>query len=167
MTPCAALTETARFCADQAMMCGEGHAPARPFLVTGLVLMAQQAASLALKEAGDLIPAQTGATELLLRCASPKHLPQPCTLPFEADRRRRFDQLVERRNAFMHPRGMDWIIADPCLSDGLDTVGFITDHLHLTQPVNAACLSAPQRAALEDALDICMHLASFLKPADL
>ena len=56
MTPEAALVETVRFTAVHAARYPD-DATSGPWLVTGAVLMTQQAAALALRSAGDAIPA--------------------------------------------------------------------------------------------------------------
>ena len=164
MTPYEALIATAKFTSIQAQQTGEAVTEVRPFLVTGLVLLAQQAASLALHHAGDRIPAQSGATELILRAATPKHLPQPYTLPFDREARQAFDRLVERRNAFMHPRGLSWTISDLDLATGLETVRAIVQHLLEVQVVDESLSEWGQRAELRDALENFDSLAAFIQP---
>lgn len=134
MTPEAALCDTVRFTARRF----ETYLSTQvedPWIVTGGVLMAQQAAAIALRAAGDSIPAQAGATELLLRAASKDRLPAPFTLPFGMAARQSFDRLVEARNAFMHPRGTLLHISQETLARGLPVAARSVRHLILTQPV--------------------------------
>lgn len=162
MSPQDALLGTATFTAKQARLSGEGQATARPFLVLGSVLLTQQAASLSLLAAGDIIPAQAGATELVLRAAHPRHLPPPYTLPFAPAARQRFDQLIIRRNAFMHPRGLPWQIGDTQLAGGLSAVCKILTHLLITQPISSDLLPAADLREVELCLGDIAALAQFL-----
>lgn len=106
-----------------------------PMMVTGAALMAQQAAAIALRAAGDIIPAQAGATELVLRAANRERLPPPHTLPFQSEARHAFDRMVAARNKFMHPRGESWEVAPAVLGRGLMTSVRIVRHLILIQPI--------------------------------
>lgn len=147
MSPEAALVQTVRFAADQAERYPDDETAA-PWLVSAVVLAAQQAAALALRAAGDAIPAQSGATELLLRAASTDRLPPPFTLPFGAAARQSFDRLVEARNAFMHPRGVTWFVSAETLARGLPVAAQTVRHLILVQPVLPDLVSPVQQAAL-------------------
>lgn len=122
--------------------------------------MAQQAAALALKAADDTIPAQSGATELLLRAANKDRLPPPYTLPFGLAARQAFDRLVDARNTFMHPRGMVWFVSDDTLARGLPVATSTVRHLLLTQPIKPGLCAGP--AALGTALSDIESLADFL-----
>jgi len=134
-----------------------------PWLVTGGVLMAQQAAVIALRAAGDTIPAQAGGTELLLRAASKDRLPAPFTLPFGAAARQSFDRLVEARNAFMHPRGVTWFVSAETLSRGLPVAAKTVRHLILTQPILNDLVSPTQQESLADNLAQIEACAEFLE----
>ena len=163
MSPQDALTGTAAFTAQHAGHYGDGDSAKAPFLVLGAVLIAQQAVSLSLLAAKDTIPSQTGATGLILRAANPKHLPTPYTLPFDRDARQAFGHLVLKRNAFMHPRGHAWIIADVDLAAGLRVVCRILDHLLITQPLHSGLLTEIQLPAIEGALADILALVEFLE----
>ncbi len=134
MTPESSLCETVQFTAQRFEACSTETA-FDPWVVVGGVLMAQQAAVLSLRAAGDTIPAQAGGTELLLRAASKDRLPAPFTLPFGAAARQGFDRLVEARNAFMHPRGLLWQVSADTLQRGLIVATRAVRHLILTQPI--------------------------------
>ena len=133
-----------------------------PWVATGGVLMAQQAAVLALRAAGDAIPAQAGGTELLLRAASKDRLPAPYTLPFGAAARQSFDRLVEARNAFMHPRGVTWFVSIDTVSRAMPVATRVVRHLILTQPILPDLVSPDQQAKLRDDLQAIDDMAAFL-----
>lgn len=147
-----AFLETAQFTAQHARLYADAPDKSAAWLVTGAVLMAQQAASISLYAAGDTIPGQAGATELLLRAANKDRLPPPYTLPFGIAARQGFDRLVEARNGFMHPRGQAWFVSEHTLAYGLPVATATVRHLMLTQPIEGAACDAPDRlkAALED-----------------
>ncbi|MEM1036646.1 MAG: hypothetical protein AAGI14_07790 [Pseudomonadota bacterium] len=154
------LLETAQFSAHQARLYADAPDKSAPWLVTGSVLMAQQAAALALKAADDTIPAQSGATELLLRAANRDRLPAPYTLPFGMVSRQNFDRLVDARNSFMHPRGLAWFVSEETLARGLPVAAGTVRHLMLTQPVTPDLCSDP--AMLSGVLADIDALAGFL-----
>ena len=106
-----------------------------PIVVTSACLMAQQAAAIALRAAGDIIPAQAGATELILRAANRERLPAPHTLPFQSEARQSFDRMVTARNSYMHPRGEAWEIEKRVMGEGLITAVRIVRHLIIVQPI--------------------------------
>ncbi|MEM9573450.1 MAG: hypothetical protein AAF996_18450 [Pseudomonadota bacterium] len=133
-----------------------------PCVVIGGVLMAQQAAVIALRAAGDSIPAQAGGTELLLRAASKDRLPAPFTLPFGATARQRFDRLVEARNSFMHPRGLTWHVSNETLSRGMPVATKTVRHLILTQPILNDLVSPSEQEKLADDLEQINACAEFL-----
>lgn len=160
MSPETALTETVRFAADQAARYPDDETAA-PWLVSAAVLAAQQAAAIALLAAGDAIPAQSGATELLLRAASKDRLAPPYTLPFGVAARQGFDRLVEARNGFMHPRGVTWFVSADTLARGLPVVAQTVRHLILVQPVLPDLVSPAQQDALRDDLHGLDALAEF------
>lgn len=161
MTPETVLCDTVRFTAARSALVAETSS-FDPWLVTGSVLMAQQACTLALRAAGDPIPEQAGATELLLRAATKDRLPAPFTLPFGASARQSFDRLVEARNSFMHPRGTLWHVSQQTLSGGLPVATGTVRHLILTQPVLNDLVPADQQGALRDNLETIDSLAEFL-----
>jgi hypothetical protein len=161
MTPEDALCDTVRFAAARSGL--SEHAPeSDPWLVTACVLMAQQACALALRAAGDPIPEQSGATELLLRAATKDRLPAPFTLPFGMAARHSFDRLVEARNSFMHPRGTLWHVSRQTLSRGIPVATRTVRHLMLTQPVLNDLVSPEQQGVLRDGLESIESLAVFL-----
>lgn len=161
MTPETALLDAARFTAGRIALFSAEASP-DPWLVTGAVLMAQQAAAIALRAAGDAIPAQVGATEILLRAAHKDRLPAPYTLPFGAASRSGFDRLVEARNTFMHPRGLTWYVSVDTLGRGLPVASAAVRHLILTQPVLPNLVSPDDQAALDRYLAELDALAEFL-----
>lgn len=161
MTPEAALCETVRFTAARSGLVAETSA-FDPWLVTGSVLMAQQACALALRAAGDPIPEQAGATELLLRAATKDRLPAPFTLPFGASARQSFDRLVEARNSFMHPRGTLWHVSQNTLARGIPVATDTVRHLILTQPVLNDLVSPNQQVQLRSDLQALDVFADFL-----
>lgn len=165
MTPETALCDTVRFTAlrFEAYLATQED---DPWIVTAGVLMAQQAAAIALRAAGDSIPAQAGATELLLRAASEDRLPAPFTLPFRAATRMNFDRLVEARNAFMHPRGALWHISRDTLARGLPVAARSVRHLIVTQPVLADLVSPTQQVQLKAALSDIETWAEFMQEPD-
>lgn len=136
--------------------------PFDPWVVTGGVLMAQQAAVIALRAAGDTIPAQAGGTELLLRAASKDRMPAPFTLPFGAKARQDFDRLIEARNAFMHPRGQTWFVSADTLARGMAVACRVVRHLILIQPVLDDLVSPAQQAELQLHLQAIDAVAEFL-----
>lgn len=161
MTPEAQLCDTVNTTRSRFGLCVTEPA-FDPWVVVGGVLMAQQAAVLALRAAGDTIPAQAGGTELLLRAASKDRLPAPFTLPFGARARQDFDRLVEARNAFMHPRGQTWLVSADTLSRGLPVATRVVRHLILTQPILKDLVSPAQQADLRDSLPAIDAFANFL-----
>ena len=161
MTPEDALCNTVRFAAAR---CGQSEQAPEfdPWLVTASVLMAQQACALALRAAGDLIPEQAGATELVLRAVSKDRLPAPFTLPFRAAARQSFDRMVEARNGVMHPRGILWHVSGRTLSRGIPVATGIVRHLILTQPVLNDLVSPGQHGVLRSDLLALDAFADFL-----
>ena len=161
MTPEAQLVETVKLTAAKFER-SAAAAEFDPWVVTGGVLMAQQAAVIALRAAGDSIPAQAGGTELLLRAAAKDRLPPPFTLPFGAAARQSFDRLVEARNAFMHPRGLTWHVSAETLSRGMPVAAKVVRHLILTQPILNDLVSPGEQVELAAGLDGIESSAAFL-----
>lgn len=161
MTPETALRETVAFTLARFDQSVEDKL-SEPWVAVGGVLMAQQAAVLALRAAGDAIPAQAGGTELLLRAASKDRLPAPFTLPFGTAARQGFDRLVEARNAFMHPRGLLWHVSAETLARGLPVATRVVRHLILTQPVLPDLVSPDAQAQLDEDLRAIDAIAEFL-----
>lgn len=164
MTPEAQLIDTAATTMSRFGMCVT-EPEIDPWVVVGGVLMAQQAAVIALRAAGDSIPAQAGGTELLLRAASKDRLPAPFTLPFSASTRQSFDRLVEARNMFMHPRGQTWIVSTETLARGMLVAAAAVRHLILTQPVVNDLVSAAEQEDLQSSLQAIDAFAAFLSDA--
>ena len=161
MTPEDALCSTVTFTMARFEF-REPDAAIDPWVVTGGVLMAQQAAVLALRAAGDAIPAQAGGTELLLRAASKDRLPAPYTLPFGMAARQSFDRLVEARNAHMHPRGTIWFVSIDTLVRAMPVATSVVRHLILTQPILPDLVSPDQQAKLRADLQAIDDMAEFL-----
>ena len=161
MTPEAQLLDTVGFTLSRFGLCVTEEAY-DPWVVTGGVLMAQQAAVIALRAAGDTIPAQAGGTELLLRAASKDRLPAPFTLPFSAAARHAFERLVEARNAFMHPRGVTWYVSADTLARGMPVATKVVRHLILTQPVLNNLVSPSEQDRLREDLRAIDAFADFL-----
>lgn len=161
MTPETQLIETVGVTAERfERSVSDGGAD--PWVVAGGVLMAQQAAVIALRAAGDSIPAQAGGTELLLRAASKDRLPAPFTLPFGTTARASFDRLIEARNAFMHPRGLTWHVSAETLSRGMPASAKVVRHLILTQPILSDLVAPAQQIKLAEGLDGIEASAAFL-----
>jgi len=133
-----------------------------PWLNVTAVLAAQQAAALALSAVGDLIPEQSGATEILLRATSPARLPPPYTLNLSATNRRAFDGLVAARNAFMHPRARPWHMTALTLSRGLPVVCDAVRHLVIIQPAVPDMIAPSDVAIIETQMADLDALAAFL-----
>lgn len=164
MTPESQLVETVATTMSRFGSCVTEH-QFDPWVVVGGVLMAQQAAVIALRAAGDSIPAQAGGTELLLRAASKDRLPAPFTLPFSAATRQSFDRLVETRNMFMHPRGQTWFVSAETLARGMPVAAGAVRHLILTQPVLNDLVSPAEQEDLRSNLQAIDAFAAFLADA--
>ena len=162
MTPEAQLLDTIGFTMSRFGLCVTEDVY-DPWVVTGGVLMAQQAAVIALRAAGDTIPAQAGGTELLLRAASKDRVPAPFTLPFSAVARHSFERLVEARNAFMHPRGATWHVSADTLSRGMPVATEVVRHLILTQPILNDLVSPTEQDRLRKDLQAIDTFSDFLK----
>lgn len=161
LDPAEQVIATLKFCTVHAGLALEAPGSAA-WLAAGACALAQQAAVLALKAAGDTIPDQAGASELLLRAASKDRLPPPFTLPLTASARRDFDRLAESRNSFMHPRGLTWHISPDTLARALPVVADTVRHLVLTQPVTTDLIGNADRNMVIDGLADLIALAEFL-----
>lgn len=153
------IVDTARFTAVHAGLAGEDEA-SLPWLVTGAVLMVQQASVLALSEAGAEIPLMPGPSELVARVGDPAYLPQPFTAPLKPEDYRAFEKVVAARNDVMHPRAHGVSPQPETLPDGLMVAVKLVRHLVLTQPVRPSMVAATEadilRAVLkqiEDSVD--------------
>ena len=161
MTPEAQLLDTVGFTMSRFGLCVTEDAY-DPWVVTGGVLMAQQAAVIALRAAGDTIPAQVGGKELLLRAASKDRLPAPFTLPFGSAAQHSFDRLVDARNAFLHPRGVTWFVGAGTLQQGMPVATKVVRHLILTQPILNDLVSPAEQERLRADLQAIDTFAEFL-----
>ena len=156
------LAETARFTAVHAgLVCEEETS--LPWLVTGTVLMSQQAAVLALSEAGAELPAMGGPGELVARTADPSWLEQPFTAPLKPADHRAFGEVVAARNQVMHPRPGGLAIDRAGLPDGLLVATALVRHLLLTQPVRPSMVDRASAHAIGDSLGLIETAVDFWK----
>ncbi|RIJ30254.1 hypothetical protein [Henriciella mobilis] len=147
------IEETARFTAVHAASAPEDAASV-PWLVTGAVLMVQQACTLALSEAGAELPAMAGPAELVARVADAEHLAQPYTAPLKPAHHRALDAVIAARNSVMHPRPDGLAIDARALPDGLEVATGLVRHLLLTQPVRPSMVSDAEAASIRHSLDL-------------
>lgn len=145
--------ETARFTAVHAALVTEDEASLN-WLVTGAVLMVQQASVLALSEAGADLPVLPGPGELVARVADPANLPQPYTAPMKPEDHRALERVVAARNDVMHPKPGGLGLRAEDLPDGLVIAVKLVRHLLLTQPVRPSMVEAGDAAALAHSLDL-------------
>ncbi|CAI8419702.1 MAG: hypothetical protein CME93_04140 [Hyphomonadaceae bacterium] len=162
ITPERALVKTLLSSGYYARHCLDQH-DYLPWLNVTAVLAAQQAATLALSAVGDLIPEQSGATEILLRATSPARLPPPYTLSLSTANRRAFDGLVTARNAFMHPRARPWHITALTLSRGLPVICNAVRHLVIIQPAVPDMITPSDVTIIETQIADIEALAVFLR----
>ena len=143
--------ETARFTAVHAALAPEDES-SDPWLLTGTVLMVQQAATLALSEAGAELPVMPGPGELVARVSDPDHLPQPYTAPLKPEELRALDVVIAARNRVMHPHpgGLDLNAA--ALPGGLVVAAKLVRHLILTQPARPSMVERAQAASIGESL---------------
>ncbi|MEQ9314501.1 MAG: hypothetical protein RLN72_01540 [Henriciella sp.] len=146
-------TETARFTAVHAALVTEDEA-SLTWLVTGAVLMVQQAAVLALSEAGADLPVLPGPGELVARVADPADLPQPYTAPLKPEDHRALDRIIAARNDVMHPKPGDLGLHAEDLPDGLMVAVKLVRHLMLTQPVRPSMVEQGDAAEMSHSLDL-------------
>lgn len=147
----APLADTAKFTASHAGMVPEVDS-SLPWLVTGAVLMVQQAAIMALSEAGTELPLMPGPNELVARIADETVLEQPFTAPMKPADHRAFEHVVAARNDVMHPRPTGTKVDAVRLPDGLMVAVGLVRHLALTQPVRRFMVGEADQAILRDAL---------------
>ncbi|MEM5515823.1 hypothetical protein WNY37_02605 [Henriciella sp. AS95] len=145
------LADTAKFTASHAGMVPEVDS-SLPWLVSGAVLMVQQACVIALSEAGAELPLMPGPNELVARVADETILAQPFTVPLKPAQHRAFEPLVAARNDVMHPRPTGLNIDAARLPDAIIVATTITRHLALTQPVRRFMIADTDQAAIKDAL---------------
>ena len=147
------IDETARFTAVHAASAPEDTASV-PWLLTGAVLIVQQACTLALSEAGAELPAMAGPAELVARVADAEHLAQPYTAPLKPAHHRALDAVIAARNSVMHPRPDGLAIDARALPDGLEVATGLVRHLLLTQPVRPSMVSDAEAASIRHSLDL-------------
>lgn len=156
------LCETTRFTAVHAGLVCEDES-SLPWLVTGAVLMSQQACTLALSEAGAELPALGGPGELLARAGDPARLEQPYTAPLKPEDHRAFDVLVAARNGVMHPKPGGVALEPSGLPQGLLTVTGLVRHLVLTQPVRPSMIDMAAAATIGEGLALIETSVDFWK----
>ena len=87
------LADTAKFTSTHAILVVETET-SLPWLVTGAVLMVQQACVMALSEAGAELPAMPGPGELVARVSDPAFLEQPYTAPLRPEDHRAIERVI-------------------------------------------------------------------------
>lgn len=147
------IDETARFTAVHAALAPEDEASV-PWLLTGAVLMVQQACTLALAEVGAELPAMPGPGELVARVSDPDHLPEPYTAPLRPDDFRALDAVTGARNSFMHPKADGLALSLDTLPGGLMATVKLVRHLILTQPVRPSMVGKAEAASIRHSLDL-------------
>lgn len=156
------INESARFTAVHAALVSDDDTSVG-WLVTGAILMVQQACVLALSEADAEMPAMPGPNELVVRVADPAILPQPYTAPLKPNDHRRLERLVAARNDVMHPRPGGLRLDVAPLPDGALTAVKIVRHLVLTQPVRPSMVAAGDAAAISHSLQLIESSVDFWK----
>jgi len=156
------IDETARFTAVHAALAPEDEASV-PWLLTGAVLMVQQAATMALSEAGAELPVMAGPGELVARVANADYLAQPYTAPMKPDHHRALDAVIAARNSFMHPKPAGLALDMAGLPAGLDVAVGLVRHLVLTQPVRPSMVGQPQAASIRHSLELVETSVDFWK----
>lgn len=144
--------ETARFTAVHAALAPEDETSV-PWLLTGAVLLVQQACTLALSEAGAELPAMPGPGELVARVSDPDHLAQPYTAPLKAKHHHILAAVIAARNSFMHPKPDGLALEMTGLPEGVDVAAGLVRHLLLTQPVRPSMLGSAGAASIGQSLD--------------
>lgn len=145
------IAETAKFTAVHAGLVSEDEA-SLAWLVTGAVLMVQQACVLSLSEAGAELPLMPGPGELVARVSDPAVLEQPYTAPMKSGDHRAFERVVAARNDVMHPKPAGLAVDAAVLPDGLIVAAKLVRHLVLTQPVRPSSVTPAAATALDNAL---------------
>jgi hypothetical protein len=148
-----ALADTAKFTATHAGLVSETES-SLAWLLTGTVLMVQQASVMALSEAGSDLPAMAGPGELVARVADPAMLEQPFTAPLKAADHRALAPVIAARNDVMHPRASGAVIDPAALPEGLSMATRLVRHLALVQPVRPSMMDPHDTATLRDALHL-------------
>lgn len=152
--------ETARFTAVHAALAPEDDASV-PWLLTGAVLLVQQACTLALSEAGAELPAMPGPGELVARASDPAHLAQPYTAPMKPEQFRALDAVIAARNSFMHPKPDGLALEMAGLPEGLLVTCHLTRHLILTQPARPSMVSEERAASIHESLRLAESSVDF------
>ncbi|MGB3627468.1 MAG: hypothetical protein WA989_16680 [Henriciella sp.] len=156
------INESARFTAVHAALVSDDQTSVT-WLVSGAILMVQQACVLALSEAGADMPAMPGPNELVVRVADPAILPQPYTAPMKPDDHRALERVVAARNDVMHPRPGGLHLEADMLPDGVLTAVKLVRHLLLTQPVRPSMVEASDAAAVSHSLELIESSVDFWK----
>ena len=154
------LADTAKFASTHAIMVIETET-SLPWLVTGAVLMVQQACVMALSEAGAELPAMPGPGELVARAADPAYLEQPFTAPLRPDDHRAIEWVVAARNDVMHPRAKGLNLDARPLPQGLLACTKLVRHLVITQPVRPSMMDGHDAVVVNDALALIETSADF------
>jgi len=154
------LADTAKFTSTHAILVSETET-SLPWLVTGMVLMVQQACVMALSEAGAELPAMPGPGELVARVADPACLAQPFTAPLRAEDHRAIERVVAARNDVMHPRPRGLNLDARPLPGGIVVCSRLVRHLAITQPVRPSMVDGHDAAVLGDALSLIETSADF------
>lgn len=145
------IDQTARFTAVHAALVPDDESSA-PWLVTGAVLLVQQAATLALSEADAELPVMPGPGELAVRTADAQHLPQPYTAPLKPEAFRALEAVIAARNRVMHPHPAGLELEVATLPDGLFVASRLVRHLILTQPVRPSMVSESHAKSIRESL---------------
>ena len=147
------IADTARFTAVHAGLVPEDEA-SLPWLVTGAVLMMQQACTLALHEAEAELPVMPGPGELAVRVGDEACLVQPYTVPLKPEHYRALEELINARNGVMHPKPDGLDIETGGLPDGLVVATRLVRHLVITQPVRPSMVDTDEAASIGHSLEL-------------
>lgn len=147
------LADTAKFTATHSVLVAEAGT-SLPWLLTGVVLMVQQACVMALSEAGEALPAMAGPGELVARVGDPSVLEQPYTVMMRPEDYRAFEAVVAARNDFMHPRPHGMKLQPGRYPDGIRAGLRLVRHLALVQPVRPFMMDGHDAVVLGDSLDL-------------
>lgn len=147
------LADTAKFTATHGVLVVETGA-SLPWLLTGTVLMVQQACVMALSEAGEDLPVMAGPGELVARVSDPAVLEQPYTAPMKPEDFKAFEAVVAARNDVMHPRAHGMKLDPPRYPAGIGTGVRLVRHLCLVQPVRPSMMDGHDEAVLRDSLEL-------------
>ncbi|RIJ24212.1 hypothetical protein D1224_08210 [Henriciella barbarensis] len=154
------LADTAKFTSTHAILVVETET-SLPWLVTGAVLMVQQACVMALSEAGAELPAMPGPGELVARVSDAAFLEQPYTAPLRPEEHRAIERVIAARNDVMHPRPKGLSLDARALPEGLFTCTKLVRHLAITQPVRPSMMDGHDLVVIQDALGLIDTSADF------